>query len=158
MKRFIPGFLLLLLLLPAPSPVTACSCVYQSPTEVLHEMDVVFVGVVLRYETIEPSDAPPYKEIEFQAFKYWKGQLEPLRTVATGSAGASCDLNFERGREYLVYAKWNDYFGELSTFLCWRTQPVEAADEDLAELGTPDLVPAAPATWGRIKALYSREP
>lgn len=157
MKRAVL-LLLPLLSLSVPVSVLACSCVPQTPTEVLQQADVVFVGLVLRSDLVEPVEGVPMREIEFQAFKYWKGELEPFRTVVVSAAGTSCDIDFQRGTEYLIYAKWSDASGELTTFMCWRNPPAATADEDLAELGEPDLVPAAPATWGRLKALYSREP
>jgi hypothetical protein len=69
----------------------------------------------------------------FRITRRWKG-------VAAGTAyvlnSGACAVTFERGREYLVYAR-RDEDGTLSTTFCQGTRPVEQAGEDLRALGRP---------------------
>jgi len=118
----------------------ACSCVAPwPPTEALAGATAVFVGKVSNLDVstgLLTSSADPV-EVTFQVSKVWKGPVHSTLLATTARSGASCGYGFERGQEYLVYARGTET--ELEVSLCSRTQPLSAADEDLAVLGQGNI-------------------
>ena len=118
----------------------ACSCVAPwPPTEALAGATAVFVGKVSNLDVstgLLTSTADPV-EVTFQVSKVWKGPVHSTLLATTARSGASCGYGFERGQEYLVYARGTET--ELEVSLCSRTQPLSAADEDLAVLGQGNI-------------------
>lgn len=100
------GFLSLLsltlmspLVTPAPR-VHACSCVIPgTPVEEMEKSDAVFSGQV-----IEMESTPTGYVVSLEVFEFWKGDVPEEVTVQTGMGGGDCGFNFERGKNYMVYA------------------------------------------------------
>jgi hypothetical protein len=66
----------------------------------------------------------------------WKGQegrQANTLVFTTSRSTDSCDYDFEKGKEYVVYAQGGEE--SLQTNLCSRTQLVAYAYDDLAYLG-----------------------
>ena len=120
----------------------ACSCIASdSPKKEMERFDVVFSGKVLSIEEIHPNE-PMFSSIDpllvtIDVDRIWKGleKRNSTITVSTPASSASCGFYFEKNIEYVVYA--NQYAEEdhLQVSLCSRTNTVENAVEDLAELG-----------------------
>jgi len=64
----------------------------------------------------------------------WKGVSKQQVQVVTGRGAGDCGFVFERGVEYLVYARKLSS-GDLATDICTRTKPLARAAEDLTILG-----------------------
>ena len=116
---------------------SACSCVYPGPPdEELAQATAVFAGKVVGI--IKPigfgsiSSADPIK-VTFRVNTVWKGPVSLTTTITTSRSSASCGYPFEEGVEYIIYAYGTE--DDLSVSLCSRTQPLDAAAEDLEVLG-----------------------
>ncbi len=116
----------------------ACSCLPPPPPkESLEASSAVFSGKVLKIE-----DAGEFERaVTLEVKGIWKGVAGKTVTIRTASNGAICGYSFVKGKSYLVYAR-EIKRGEgeeaeklLMTGLCSRTTPLEAAEEDLKELG-----------------------
>lgn len=109
--------------------VLACSCdgrigiVRNKKTT-----DYVFKGRVKKANEIVTSDSIPMTKYTFEILRNYKG-LKGKDVVYFVSGVTSCDVYFEKGNEYIVYAY--NYHGKLdyqktetyiTTHLCTRTK------------------------------------
>jgi len=126
-----------------PGAVFACSCVPELTVPEAYDMaEAVFAGRVLSikkgggvFYNISPN-RPNYYDVAFQVSKQWKGINEDVVTVATARQGTACGFDFEKNREYLVYARGGDFFEtEFATTICSRTKLLASAEEDLKMRG-----------------------
>jgi hypothetical protein len=143
----------------------ACTCSRGSPEWALNRADLVFLGTVIGSET-PPSRRGFYHGDSVYTIgggdmirwwvvpsRGWKG--EPPETLAVYSARSegACGYEFERGSEYLIYARFTGRdgwpFGDwpnkvvfpvASTSLCDRTAEVHKAGVDLLCLGEPNWI------------------
>ena len=135
----------------------ACSCAgIATPTEDFKASDAVFSGEVatLGIDDPNPQDDLPLGGVEFSVEKSWKGvskgsvviygQGESYGTSVTNS----CDVEFERGGSYLVYAYSSGENGPLGTDVCTATKPLARAEADLRALGPPAI--QLPDTGGLV--------
>ncbi len=100
----------------------------------------MFAGEVVAIHERGP-DAPDQRiDVEFAVDEVWKGEPTANAEIRTHADEATCGYPFEEGVAYLVYAGRSE--DALTTGLCSRTSPVEAADEDLEGLGA-GTAPAA---------------
>ncbi|NLP52292.1 hypothetical protein [Bacillus sp. RO1] len=130
-KVAVLSFLLTILSLPFYSPTGyACSCLPPgTPQEELAKMDAVFTGKVLEVEEKFNST----KEVKLNVTETWKGVETKEVVIYTAMDSAACGVNFEKNKDYLVYAHLED--GEYTTYLCSRTAELPQAQTDLKELG-----------------------
>ncbi|MGD6832528.1 hypothetical protein ACQCT5_10215 [Sutcliffiella halmapala] len=132
MKLLKIGFLFLLISLfslPFSSSTYACSCLPPgTPLAELEKSDAVFSGKVIEVKT---DDSTLIAKISVK--ESWKGMDSKETTVHTAIDSAGCGVNFETGKEYIVYAYQED--GKYTTYLCSRTAELAYAHEDLNELG-----------------------
>lgn len=122
----------------APTSSYACSCAeLPSVEEELLHSEAVFSGKVIDIQQKKHLKGYLTKTVLFEIEATWKGGSQSQVIVTTGSGGGDCGFDFEKGREYLVYASESSMYGkkELVTILCDRTRLVTAADEDFAVLG-----------------------
>lgn len=119
-NKYLLAFAFLFLLFGA-SESFACSCAPPSQTtnDDFQKASAVFVGRVLSVQRKDNSDMVTVK---LAVQKYWKGKISNEVKVTTAKDSAACGVNFEVGKDYLVYATDNN--GKLSTGLCSRTSPV----------------------------------
>lgn len=83
-------------------------------------------------------DGSMTKAVLFEVSQIWKGGAESQIIIHTGSGGGDCGFNFEKDKEYLVYAHPSTMYGDkelLITIICDRTNLLAQAQEDLAILG-----------------------
>jgi hypothetical protein len=126
-----------------------CSCagspVGNPPCQSAWQYDAVFTGTV---ESIAaPATALPFpqRQIRLTVAEPFRGIDPGPRDIVieTGLGGGDCGYNFERGRQYIIYASKRPG-GALSTGICSPTRPVEDAEEDLKYLrGLPKAPPTA---------------
>lgn len=140
----------------APRAAGACTCAGpMSFEQAWSESEAIFVGVVTSIDLVGEDPHWPELRVHFDVSASWRGVTGPTALIATAASGAACGYDFEIGREYLVYADvWSSVeVGTFATHLCHRTHPTFPNDPDIVALGDPP-VPAAPATWGAVKATY----
>ena len=142
----------------------ACSCVPTTPQQSLNNSREVFAGKVI--DIVDQSGTNPEAsgslggfKVIFEVSKVWKGKLEKQQVVLTSGSSASCGYNFEKGKEYLVYA--NGQGTQLQTGLCSGTTLLANAQRDIAVLGkgktpTPQSSNAAQQLQ-RSKQLWAKQ-
>ena len=132
-------------LLGASFAAAACSC--APPPDIdqaLESADAVFAGRVIAMELVPDADpaigvSMEHLRVTIAVHSAWKGEIAEQATVYTAFTCCVCGFRFEIGEEYLVYAYGQD--GVHRTSICDRTKRLEAAGEDLEQLGhlTPML-------------------
>ena len=140
-------------------PAHACTCAgIATPTEGFRTSDAVFAGEVigLGLDDPDPQDDIPLGGVEFGVRETWKGLSE--RSVVVYGQGEgygtsvtnTCDVVFDRGKNYLVYAfsRGEDGSGLLGTNVCTPTKPLAEAGKDLQTLGSPTAM--LPDTGGFV--------
>lgn len=135
-------FAALLSVFAVQAPAThACSCIApEPPQESLAKSAAVFSGKV----TLVKSDSDLQQVIAIDVTNVWKGVSSNKVALTTAKDSAACGVNFEEGKEYIIYA-YNNEDGDLATSLCSRTHEVTANDEDITALGAGNPV-VAPTT------------
>ena len=133
--------LLGLLLIWVPGPVRGCSCPLIEPDEAYQRAFLIFTGTVKEVteltrnviqdgKTLLTSDG---RVTKFAAEEYFKGGGGPEIELRGGNT--SCDIHFEAGKRYLVYASQNGNTGTLGAFSCSRTAPINTYSQpDLSYL------------------------
>lgn len=148
MRYVILTILALLLLSDAAS---ACSCIVPGEFDAaaqLAENDAVFAGKVTRVEELSKRQQVGEKtllldrqfRVTFQVKRLWKGRATRANsiTIITQGDSAACGYNFEKDREYLVFAmKENDV---LNVSLCSETAQLEKGESKVKALGRPRQV------------------
>lgn len=110
-----------------PPSASACFCQPPDLTRSIRNASFIFSGKV-----VEISPAKVVFEIEV----VWKGVARDRLTLHRYQS--SCELVFENGRTYLVYAlkskDWLSGASRLSTNQCSRTRRIAEAEVDVARL------------------------
>jgi hypothetical protein len=121
------------------SNVYACSCAQpQAVKDQFSRSEAVFSGKVLEVKEQRNVNGSMTKAALFDVSRIWKGGTDSQIIVHTGSGGGDCGFNFEKGKDYLVYAAPSSMYGGkelLVTIICDRTVGLNQAQEDLAVLG-----------------------
>jgi len=121
-----------------PERSFACSCVGFTTLEAKDHADEVFRGTVT--EVKKPwlsNNSGDQAKITLQVDEVWKGEAEQVILVYSSLFDASCGVEFEVGKTFLVFAKYSD--GWLKTSMCSGTKEVSYAGQELKDLG-PGLV------------------
>ncbi|WP_316569388.1 hypothetical protein [Neobacillus sp. YIM B06451] len=119
----------------------ACKCADLRPVgEEFEKSAAVFTGKVIGIkEEKGVGSTSPTEKVLFEVSGTWKGVSESQ--VILEFIQTSCSIDFNEGKEYLVYAKENPDFKNkevLTSEVCNRTVEVEKAHEDLTFLGQGD--------------------
>ncbi len=121
------------------STVYACSCARPQTVEAqFSRSEAVFAGRALDVKEQRTLNGSMTKSALFEVSRIWKGGPESQIIIHTGSGGGDCGINFENGKDYLVYAQPSTMYGDkelLVTIICDRTVALDQAQEDLAVLG-----------------------
>lgn len=119
---FLNLFILISTSLIFPDLANACSCRANSqPKESLQDSTKVFRGNVLwKFGFLGTN------WVRFQVKEFWKGNIGNQITITTSSFGTACGINFDRGKEYIVYT-----YEKNSTSSCSRTNLVDFAKDDI---------------------------
>ena len=100
MKRLI--FVVAAMLLLAEASPDACSCAMRRPCQALWEADLVFVGRAAQVTVLGPGNL----ETKFVIEEWLRGdRVGPTVSLFAHGLGGSCDIGFEQGVRYLVYAE-----------------------------------------------------
>ncbi len=135
----------------------ACSCAgIPSAEEGLRTSDAVFWGEATN---VEGQDLSPDSNLDlgpvaflgpvtFEVKEYWKGDVPKSVVVRGQGMGASCGLDFDKGKSYLVFAYRSGDAGDapLGTDLCSATRPLSDVGDAPRALGLP--VDQLPDTGG----------
>jgi hypothetical protein len=103
---------------PAPIP-NHCECESLSTSEKLEQCTYAFTGMVS--EAGKPKNGK--RTIVFDVDEIFKGSLQQEMSVTEEVSGTDCDLPFEIGQTYLVYARWE--WGTVTTLRCMGTKLIE---------------------------------
>jgi len=129
--RFLPALVLALtvLMLISVSPSTrACICGAIEPDAAYQNAFLVFSGTVekvteLTREVVQDARSLPTSEgrvARITVEEYFKGTGGAEIELREGNT--SCDIGFEAGKRYIVYASQNVQTGTLGAFTCSRTR------------------------------------
>ncbi len=112
---------------------SACSCMpNEDPATEFERYDAVFAGKVIGKKK-NPNDSMEYL-VKMEVSKAWKEVEHKEVWITTSWDSASCGVNFETDKEYIVYGmKQED--GKYNVNLCSRTTLLQDAQEDLTILG-----------------------
>jgi hypothetical protein len=154
--KIIAPFALCLAALLLPSAAEACVCDTPATVEkAFAETTAIFTGKYIGSEyrkgiknefaemDAEAKGKPVEYEVLVHKFKvahWWKGGTEEeailvsdhVRTTDGSEMISDCDLGFENGKSYLIYAYGEA--NELGSGACTRTKSLKRADADLREL------------------------
>jgi hypothetical protein len=123
------------LLLLSADVALACRCPKTAASADLSQFAAVFTGRV-----VESKRLPTGERVKFRVERVWKGRITSevillLRRASDPGVISSCDIGFQKGESYLVYALMSRDGGTLTTSKCTRTRKVAEAKEDFAALG-----------------------
>jgi hypothetical protein len=114
-------------LLLCPQNVSACFCGSPDLTKAIRNANAIFSGKVVE---VSPE------RVVFDVHEVWKGKVSS--SLVLSQRGGSCDLTFEVGKTYLIYArKYRNMLSEddrWSTDECSGSKNMSKADKDLKRL------------------------
>jgi hypothetical protein len=144
-------FLVALAALATPATAEACSCMAPGPPcQQVWESPLVFAGTVI--EVDQPPGAFAPRRVRFKIIEAFRGTEQgEIDIHLRGGGGGSCDPAFRMGESWLVYGhnRWEGGPGWTASS-CSRTRLLDAADEDLAFLRTPDAQKPPSHIAGRV--------
>lgn len=122
------------LLLLSVDAALACRCPKAEASADLSQFAAVFSGRV-----VETNRLPTSLRVKFQVERVWKGDVLLEVTLFLPRASdpdviSSCDIGFQKGESYLVYALKSRDRSTLTTHKCTRTRKVTEAKGDFAVL------------------------
>jgi hypothetical protein len=129
------------------TPCAVCSCAaLVTPVEAAADADAVFVGrfTGTREPMVSTSSADLVAK-RFEVQEVRKGEVAAVTEVLTAASGASCGLEVEQGRTYVVVARATE--DGLRADLCGGTREHVTATGDLDLIG-----PARTPTGGERTA------
>ena len=113
----------------------ACRCPKIEASADLSPYVAVFAG-----RAVESKRLATGERIKFRVERVWKGEVRPevsllLQRASDPGVFSSCDIRFQKGGSYLVYALKSRDGSTLTTHKCTRTRKVAEAEEDFSALG-----------------------
>lgn len=123
--------LTVLMLMSAPRSARACMCGAIEPDAAYQNAFLVFTGTVeklteLTREVVHNGKTLPTYEgrvARIAVEEYFKGTGGTELELRSGNT--SCDIGFEAGKRYIVYASQNAQTGALGAFTCSRTRVLD---------------------------------
>jgi hypothetical protein len=119
----VPLFLALVLVGPA-APAHACSCAMLSSAQKVENADVVVRGTITGLDDPGGHDSAHLVTYEEAVAEVYRGPATATTFVRSAADGASCGIEVQEGREYLLFAR--RVGGELRAGLCDGTTPASA--------------------------------
>ncbi len=121
-----------------PAATQACSCIEMPIKDQVRSAEKIVVGLIESKEVIPEEHEV---NIKMKVLQNLKGHDKEYFNFKTGSNGAICGFNFQKGKEYLVYAKEiksnKQGSGAAPTYkvsLCSRTKPHKDSKEEIEAL------------------------
>jgi 5-hydroxyisourate hydrolase-like protein (transthyretin family) len=133
--------LVTLVLMSTPRTTRACMCPMIEPDVAYQNASIVFTGTVdkiteLTRETPREGQLAMTSDgriVRIAIEEYFKGTGDS--EIELRGENTSCDIHFETGKRYIVYASQNAQTGALGAFSCSRTRLLEDyAKPDLSYL------------------------
>lgn len=106
------------------APDTACACDVLKPQDYLEESTYAFTGMVDEATAVRKGK----QTVLFDVDEIFKGSPKPEMKVAIEVKNDGCDLTYEKGQTYLVFAQWD--WGTVSTHRCMGTKLLEKARKE----------------------------
>lgn len=150
------------------APADACSCYANPACSAVWRADAVFIGT-LANQTEEPVGGTIVRTVQHvRVEQRLRGTIddrasfvsnvqpssaqieESKASTSAVSITSTCDVRFEPGRRYIVYAHRTPD-GRWTTSYCSGTKPVAEASEDLAYVASLDKAPPAGRIFGQIE-------
>lgn len=115
---------------------SACSCIQLENTEQkLNNAEYVFSGQV-----VDISSNREMQEVTIRTIQYWKPSEFPesvnLKLYATKDTGANCGYNFQKGKNYIIYAYLDEETSQLKTNSCMGNSIITEETNEIKELNT----------------------
>lgn len=160
MKRFLLILITLSWLSFFPDQARACQCVeYGVPVCAAYwRSDAVFVGLVQDITpVVKKSDREiPTVVLHFIVEQPFRG-VSGNRVEVVTMSGTMCDIKFDRGKRYLIYAVLDSDSKQLFTGFCMRTTELEHAGDDLEYIRAVMHQDVTESIAGRIEQSGSQE-
>lgn len=123
----------------AAAPACACSCVPTTEAQAYERADTVFAGtLVRRQDPPDGSSSVNLATLMFAVDKVYKGDVGATQKVLTAMSSASCGLEVQIGKRYLVHADPSAAQpAELEGSLCGGTRPFEGTEAVAGNAGKP---------------------
>jgi hypothetical protein len=134
MARASPLFVLPFLLFVALPPLWPCQCESLSTPEYLRASSYAFTGKVTEVSAPKKSK----RIVTFDVFERFKGSPGFEFQVQEQVTGTDCDLPFQVGDLYLIYARWQ--WGDIVTSRCMGSKLLEKAKGDAPALGPSEAL------------------
>jgi hypothetical protein len=141
----------------ARADLSACSCArIEPPCEAAWKFDAVFAGTVARVEPPTIFGVPlawPFpldRRVTFAVKDLFRGAKDKTIEIRTGIEGGDCGIDFQRGRDYLVYAYRVPRTRVLYTGVCTWTSYLENAASDVAYLRSLATNPPPASVYGFV--------
>lgn len=133
--------------------VRGCTCVESNVPvcSAYWRADAVFAGQLVEITPVEKKshNQLPTVMLHFIVEQPFRG-VEGNRVDVETLHGTSCDMTFEKGERYLIYASREKDTNQLFAGPCTRTENLEFADEDLNYLRTVTHSGAKESILGRL--------
>jgi hypothetical protein len=113
----------------------SCDCLAAKPEDNFNNSAAVFAGSVTAIHKVENKN-----RVTFSTTTIWKGPKENSISILTDIDPGMCELDFQKGKNYLVYAYATGSANTLSANMCSRTALLENACEDLQILALKRLI------------------
>jgi 5-hydroxyisourate hydrolase-like protein (transthyretin family) len=145
--------LTVLVLTSMPRTTRACMCGLLEPDLAYQNASLVFTGSVdriteLTRETVhegKPALASDGRIVRITVEEYFKGTGGA--EVELRSENTSCDIGFEAGKRYIVYASQNPQTGAFGAYACSRTRLLD-------DYAKPDISYLRRATHGERPTMF----
>ena len=119
----VPLFLALVIVAPA-APAHACSCAMLSSAQKVENADVVVRGTIAGLDDPGGRDSGHLVTYEVAVAEVYRGAATATTFVRSAADGASCGIEVQEGREYLLFAR--RVGGDLRAGLCDGTTAASA--------------------------------
>lgn len=138
-------WMLAALLLSAPAPAcedaaAVCRCLPFTAEEAAERADAIFLVTVESVREVAPEERRgpgTERAVRMRLEAAWKGVDVSTTEVTMIERGTSCDIRFQAGERYVVYADRRE--GTFVTGMCSGTRMLTPDEEELAPLGEPGL-------------------
>ena len=133
--------------------VHGCMCLPGPTCEDTWKAAAVFVGTVVAIDKRQPTNREDHysNQVRISVEESFRGDVGIQVVLLTGMS--SCDLHFQLGEQYLVYAQKSSVENRLTTSICTRTRLLSEASEDLSYLRNLSQASQGAMILGKVQRL-----
>jgi hypothetical protein len=113
---------------------SSCGCESLNTAEKLRASTYAFTGQIEEVRAVKKGRRTLVVDVD----EIFKGSPKQDMEIVTEVSGGECDLSFEEGKKYLVYARWE--WGSAVTSRCMGTKSIERARGDASALGPSEAM------------------